>query len=317
MKVNFKKILSISAGILFLAFLILLPEILIQSTVKSVNLAVKLKNDVTRKKTGQPPIATIEPIEKVGFYHFLPGATAYNLDTTDIDLTPPPNGGAPAVRAKEQVIADAKSAGANIISLADSDSTATNDYNFNLAKAAKQNGFRTTLNYNDCLDFPTLKNILPYLDAVEIEIGETGDNYCATSTGAALAALKGLLPVVKNSGVELEISDQIDQTTGSTTQINEFDTTVGDAAGKNTIIHFVSGDLPDATTSQIIIAAREQALRDGFKYVYTGGFDDPLGENTYCADGTVALSRQEDYLLTNNLVNGKCADGTAIPGVWK
>jgi pyruvate-formate lyase-activating enzyme len=319
MNKRLKKILSYAAGILFIAFLIALPQILIQSTVKSVNLAVKLKNDVTRKKTGQPPVATIEPIEKVGFFHFLPGTKTYFLEAIDKDLSCPScqvAGTAP--RPAEQVITEAKNAGAKIISLDDSNSQTTNNYNLGLAKLAKANNLRTTMVYDGCLDLPDLKNILPYLDAVIIETGDLENNYCAGTSESLLSAMQEKIQAIKNSGKHLEINDQLNLSSSTTAEINIFIKMVADSAGKDSIIHFSPGDgVADATTSQMIIAAREQALRGGFKYAYTGGFDYPQGESTYCADGTVALSRQDDFLLANNLSNGKCPDGTAIPGIWK
>ncbi|HTX86886.1 MAG TPA: hypothetical protein VMC41_02380 [Candidatus Nanoarchaeia archaeon] len=321
MKINFQKILSVAAGIVFLAFLILLPQILIQSTVKSVNLAVKLKNDVTRKKTGQPPIATIEPIEKVGFYHFLPGVTAYYLETVDQDASCLNCGAGKAEnnpsRSADQVIADAQNAGAKIISLVDSDSPAANNFNLALAKAAKQSGLRTTMIFDGCLDLAALKTALPDLDAVEINLGDGENNFCAGISDSALKLAQAKIQAVVASGKHLEINDELTAASDTLTTINLFLAAAENAAGKNSIIHFTSAKgMTDASTTSAIITAREQALRAGFKYVYTGGFDYPPGENTYCADGTIALSRQNDFLLQNNLINDKCADGTEIPGTW-
>jgi pyruvate formate lyase activating enzyme len=321
MNKQLKKILSITAGIIFIVFLALLPQILIQSTVKSVNLAVKLKNDVTQRKTGQPPIATIEPIEKVGLFHFLAGAKTYYLDAIDKDLNcpsclPGASSTGTSLRPKEQVIADAKSAAANIVSMVDSDSSVTNDYNLNLAKTAKQNGLRTTLTYDACLNLSVLKNILPYLDAVIVKIGDPENNYCANLSGSELTAAQTKIQAIKTAGKHLEIIENLNSTNSTTTEINAFLTVIAASAGKDSIIHFSATDLANTSTTTII-AAREQALRAGFKYVYTGGFDYQQGENTYCADGTIALSRQDDYLLQNNLTSGKCADETVIPGTWK
>jgi pyruvate formate lyase activating enzyme len=323
MNKQLKKILSIAGGILFVAFLILLPQILIQSTVKSVDLAVKLKNDVTRKKTSQPPIAVIEPIEKVGFYHFLPGAKTYYLEAIDEEMscascTPEIAASGKTLRPKEQVIADAESSGANIISLSDSNSAAVNSYNLSLIELAKKNNFRTTLYHDACQNLATFKKILTYADAAEINLGDTENNDCAKTSGSELSAAQAEIQAVSLAGKHLEISYELNPTNSTTTEINSFLNMLNNTAGQGAIIHFTSADgLADATTSQIIIAARDQALRAGFKYVYTGGFSNPQGENTYCADGTIALSRQDDYLLQNNLNDGKCADGTAIPGIWK
>jgi pyruvate formate lyase activating enzyme len=296
----------------------LLPTILIQSTVKSVNLAVKLKNDVTKKKIGQPPIAAIEPIEKVGFFHFLPGATAYYLAAVENDFgARPASSTGKSLRPQAQVIADAQSAGAKIISLADSNLKIINDYNLALAKAAKKNNFRATLSDDSCLDLQALKNILPYLDAVQINLNDAENNYCPLNSASDLPALRAKIGAVNAANKYWEIVDVLNSSS-TTEEINNLLTAVSASAGTEAIIHFTAADDDvNASTTAIIIAAREQALRAGFKYVYTGGFDYPQGESTYCADGTLALSREDSFLLQNNLTAGKCADGTAIPGVWK
>jgi pyruvate formate lyase activating enzyme len=315
---NLKKIIGYFLGILFIIFLLLLPTILIESTVKSVNLAVKIKREVTQKKTGQPPIAAIEPIEKVGFFHFLPGATAYYLAAVENDFSArPASSTGKSLRPINQVIADAQSAGAKIISLADSNLKIINDYNLALAKAAKENNFRTALSDDSCLDLQTLKNILPYLDAVEINLNDAENNYCPLNSASDLPALQAKISAINASGKHWEVIDILNSSS-TTEEINNLLTAVSASADQNAVIHFITADdNPSASTTAVIIAAREQALRAGFKYIYTGGFDYPQGESTYCANGSVALSREDDYLLQNNLTNGKCADEMAVPGVWK
>jgi pyruvate formate lyase activating enzyme len=319
MNKHFKKILSYAAGVAFIIFLLLLPEILIQSTFKSVNLAVKIKREVTTKKTGQPPIAAIEPIEKVGFFHFLPGTTDYYLEALDNDFSAQaPSSTGKSLRPEDQVIADAKSAGAGIISFADSNYKTINDYNLALAKMAKQNNFHTTLSFDSCLDLQTLKNILPFLDAVKIEIDDAENNFCPPNSSTDFSDLQAKIRVVNAAGKHLEIIDQLSAANSTSTEIYNLVKAISDSSGTSTIIRFYAADNENSTsTTAAIIAAREQALRAGLKYVYTGGFDYPQGESTYCADGTVALSREEDFLLQNNLKNGKCTDGTVIPGIWK
>jgi pyruvate formate lyase activating enzyme len=268
-------------------------------------------------------MATIEPIEKVGFFHFLPGAKAYYLESIDQNIAcpscPPETAAAAKIlRPIDQVIVEAKNSGARIISLAASSNPAINDYNFNLAKLAEQNNFRVTLLYGSCLETPALKNILPYLDAVEIKTGDMENNFCAKNYESADSAWREKIQAVKAVSVHLEISGHLTAASSSLAEINKFIAAVKDSAGNEAIIHFLpANNLADASLTNIIIAAREQALRAGLKYVYTGGFDYPSGESTYCADGTIALERQNDFLLRNNLTDGRCADGTVIPGVWK
>ena len=82
-----KKAFSITLGILFLILLGLVPTILIEGTVQSVKLGVKIKNAGENFNKPAPPIATIEPIEKEMFFHFLPGAKTYSLAASDQDIS--------------------------------------------------------------------------------------------------------------------------------------------------------------------------------------------------------------------------------------
>jgi hypothetical protein len=317
MNKHLKKTLSIAGGIIFIIFLAFLPTILLQGTVKSFNLAVKIKKDVTQKNTRQPPIATIEPIEKVGLFHFLAGTKTYYLKTDDenFDFTQKTSSSKTYLRPQEQVLNDAKNATANIISLVDSNSTTANDYNLEIAKAAKQNNFRVVMVYGSCLDLATLKKILPYTDAVLIKFGGQTEDYCPEGkTTSSLLSLQEKIKAVKTTGKHWEVADKIYSSSNATIETNSFLNAVISSGGIDSEIHFYT-DENEATTSAI--AAREQSLCGGLKYTYTSGFDYQQGESTYCADGSFALSRQSNYLLQNNLIDGKCADGTTIPGVWK
>jgi pyruvate-formate lyase-activating enzyme len=317
MNKNLKKTLSIAAGIIFLIFLLLLPQILIQGTVRSVNLAVKIKDKAIDKNKQPPPIASIEPIEKEGFYHFLPGIKTYFLEAVDQDLTCDDCRGKtgqslPPARTPDAIINEAENYQIGIISSTCSDTAVSCDYSLTLAKLAKQNGFATAFIYNGCLKPEPLAKIIPYLDAVKIETGEAGKNFCqnisSTPLEAAMLNIKNVLAAKKHLEIFYLLNDN------SSAQLDEFLIAVKANVGPEAIIHF-AGD--NASSSDAVKQARASALAFGFKYVYTDGLDFPAGETTFCADGSIALKRQDNFLLQNNLINGKCADGTVIPGIWK
>ena len=71
------------------------------------------------------------------------------------------------------------------------------------------------------------------------------------------------------------------------------------------------------TPEETIKRVREQALQAGLKYVYTGNMAFPEGESTFCADGSIAIKRQGYFVKENRLNNGRCEDGTIVPGVWE
>ena len=71
------------------------------------------------------------------------------------------------------------------------------------------------------------------------------------------------------------------------------------------------------TPEETLVRARQIALDAGLKYVYIGNIRVPEAENTYCDDGNIAIERMGYFIQKNTLTEGKCADNTQIPGVWK
>ena len=279
--------------------------------------------ETTDKNKQRPPIASIEPIEKENFFHFMPGAKAYFLEAVDQDLTCSNCRGktgqsTPAARTPAEVINDAQTAQAGIISSTCTDTSVSCDYSFNLIKLAKQNGFATTFDYFGCLNPGNLKKLLPYLDAVMIDTGEAGNSFCQNISQAPIAALSNI-KIVASAGKHLEVfyllstSSILDDT-----QLNTFLKGVQDNSGLDTPIHFATAaDTGDAQALANINHARDLAKDSGFKYVYLSGISSADGQDTFCADGSIGLKRQDNFLLQDNLIGGKCADGTVIPGIWK
>jgi len=315
---RFKKIISIILGILFLIFLIFLPTILIEGMVQSVKLGVKIKNAGENYNKQPPPIATIEPIEKELFFHFYPGSKTYSLAATEQDLEctdckEKANREPPA-----QVIAEASASGAVIFSSVCPDSAAACNYAFELARLAKQKNLSTALSYDGCLSTEILKKIIPAFDAVKIELGNLQNNYCQKITGTPVAAALENIKAVVGANKHLEISYVLNPANAADEEINKFLAALKENVGAEAIIHFSgAANEGQAVSMEIIKHARDLALNTGFKYAYTGGINYPEGENTYCADGSIALQRQNYYLIKNNLKDGVCSDGSVIPGIWQ
>jgi pyruvate formate lyase activating enzyme len=314
MNKKLRKVLSITAGIVFITFLALLPQILIRGTVGGVKMAVKLKNVVEKKTEKRPPLASIEPVEKENFFHFLPGAKTYALEAIDQDSAASLNGF--TLRTPEEVIAEAKSSGAAIVAFSCSQNTTFLEYSLTLAKLIKQNKLDSVFSCNGCVSNDFFKKIIPFLDAAKIEFGDTEIKYCSRVSPTYFDTVMENISTAKAAGLPLEISYYIDPA-GSDNE-NKIKTAIANlkkTAGLEAVIHFLPAE--NATSTEIIKKAREMALQAGFKYVYADRINDPESETTFCADGSIALKRQGGFLLQNNLKNGVCTDGTIIPGVWK
>ena len=116
----------------------------------------------------------------------------------------------------------------------------------------------------------------------------------------------------------LEISYLLNPENSDDQAIGDFLILLKENIKADAIIHFSSDSVDrSAASTDLIKHARDLTISAGFKYAYTGGINSPATESTYCANGAMALERQNYFLIKNNLDNGRCADGTAIPGVWK
>lgn len=318
MNKNLKKTISIILGILFLILLALVPTILIETTGESVKLGVNLKNKIENFNKQPAPIATIEPIEKEIFFHFRPGEKTYFLEALEQDrecasCQEKANRPLPV-----KIIPEIAASGAVIFSTTCSDSLATCLYAQKLAQAAKENKLSTTLSYDGCLSAETLKNIAPSFDAVKIEFGNLQNGYCQKTTETAMTAAMKNIKIVAGANKHLEVSYLLNSTNSGDEEINNFLTALQKNAGAKAIIHF-SAALNETQPASIndLKRARDLAISAGFKYAYTGGINSPDTESTYCADGSIALARQNYFLIKNNLKDGACSDGTTIPGIWK
>jgi pyruvate formate lyase activating enzyme len=72
------------------------------------------------------------------------------------------------------------------------------------------------------------------------------------------------------------------------------------------------------TPPSTIIRAREIAMSEGLKYVYTGNLPGNDGENTYCHKcGKLLIKRLGFYIKENKIKDGKCPYcSQKIPGVF-
>jgi pyruvate formate lyase activating enzyme len=72
------------------------------------------------------------------------------------------------------------------------------------------------------------------------------------------------------------------------------------------------------TPVNILKSARETALKEGLKYVYTGNIPGLGSENTICPTcGKTMIERKGFNITLNDLKDGKCSScNTIIHGIW-
>lgn len=282
----------------------------------------------------KPATIHVDPIEKKPLFHFLPGANAYSLATIgcnlsckhcqnwDISQALPEDVNIP-VKTPEEIIREAKASGAEVIAFTYSEPIVFYEYMIDIAKLAKNENLKTVMISGGYINEEPLINLLKYLDGVKIDLKAFSDEFYKKITNGRLQPVLDTIKTVHDAGKHLEIVYLIiPEENDSEEEIKNMAGWLVENIGENAILHF-SRFYPQykmtnkpPTPLETIKKAREIALKAGLKYVYSGNIRYDEGESTYCDDGSIAIQRQGYFIIKNALTDGKCADGTKIPGVW-
>ena len=278
----------------------------------------------------------IDPIEKKPFFHFLPGAKAYSISTTGCNMRCSfcqnwdisqvfPWEVKTTKMTPEQVIDDALQSGSEVIAFTYNEPIVYYEYVYDVAKLAKEKGLKTVIVSNGYINPEPLKELLPYIDAYKVDLKAFKEEFYSKFTGGHLAPVLETIKTIKNSGVWLEIVNLlIPGENDSDEEIREMAKWIKENVGDDVPLHFSAfhpeyklQNLP-STPSETIIKARQIAMEEGLKFVYTGNVVYPEGESTYCPNSKeIAIGRRGYMIYENNLADGKCSDGEQIPGIWK
>jgi pyruvate formate lyase activating enzyme len=278
----------------------------------------------------------VDPIEKKPFFHVLPGSNAYSIATTgcnmsclycqnwDISQVFPWE-----IKSREmtpeEVVEDAIKSGSQVIAFTYNEPIVFYEYMLDIAKLAKEKGLKTVVVSNGYINPEPLKELLNYIDAYKVDLKSFREEFYQKFTGGHLAPVLETLKIIKEKGVWLEIVNLlIPGENDSEQEIREMAKWIKENLGNDVPLHFSAfypmyklQNLPP-TPPETVIKAREIAMEQGLKYVYTGNIVYPEGESTYCPKSKeIAIERQGYGIIKNNLIDGKCPNGEAVPGIWK
>ncbi len=277
----------------------------------------------------------VDPVEKKPFFHVLPGSAAFSIATTGCNIQclfcqnweisqifPFDMQTLPAT--PRQVVEQALASGAQAIAFTYSEPTISFEYVLDIAKLAKAAGLKTLMVSNGYIEQKPLQEILKYIDAYKVDFKGFDEEFYKKLTRGHLQPVLETMKTVHQSGVWLEIvtllvtgqNDSDEQVRGLVRWIKE-------NLGTDVPLHFSRFspkykllNVPE-TPQKTVIRARDIALQEGLKYVYTGNIVYPPGEITRCpSSGEEVIVRQGMFTVYNGLKNGACADGEKIPGVW-
>jgi pyruvate formate lyase activating enzyme len=278
-----------------------------------------------------------DPIEKKPFFHVMPGELALSFATAgcnveckfcqnwEISQFRPEQ-----VRAyylpPESLVGVAKRSGARLTAATYSEPVVFWEYVRDAASAAREAGLAPTVVTNGYIQEKPLKEVLPLLEAVKVDLKSFRESFYRDQLRGTLKPVLKTLELVREADVWLEIVVLVIPTLNdSEGEIRGLAKWVRSNLGPDVPIHFTRfhptyrlTDLPPTPVTSLE-RAWDVARDQGLNYVYLGNIPGHPGENTRCPGcGGVLIRRIGFKVLHNRLVKGACPDcHRDLPGVWR
>ncbi len=279
-----------------------------------------------------------DPIEKKPFFHVWPGARALSIALAGCNMrclfcqnwqiSQAEPGQLPSYNLSPQQAVDlAKEHNIDWIVYTYSEPTVFYEYMLETARKAKQAGLMNGMHSCGYINPEPLKQLLPYMDAVNIDLkGFSEEFYNKIGLMASIRPVLESLKIIKGSGVWLEITCLIiPGVNDSPDKVREMSKWIVENLGGDVPVHFSRfypqykmTNLPPTPVS-VLERCAEIAREEGIRYVYIGNVPGHNREDTYCPFcGRLLIDRDGYDIIENNIENGKCKFcGKEIPGLWR
>jgi pyruvate formate lyase activating enzyme len=289
---------------------------------------------------GKPVALNIDPIEKKPLYHFLPGTKILSFGTVgcnfkciycqnwEISQAKPEDYPMEDEIPPETIVKMAKHYGTPSIAYTYTEPTIFYEYMLDISKLAKKEGLRNVMVSNGYINEDPLKELLPYLDAANIDIKAMDEKIHRKLT--VVGKLEFVLRTVKilhEAKKWLEISYLVIPGWNDTKeQVKQLAKFIVEELDPWVPVH-VNAFHPDykltnvpPTPYELLVRVRSWLVEEGVQFVYIGNVLDNTYAHTYCpkCGEPVILRGHMETLEIKLTEDGRCPKcGEKIPGVWK
>ncbi|MDD5031880.1 MAG: AmmeMemoRadiSam system radical SAM enzyme [Patescibacteria group bacterium] len=278
---------------------------------------------------GFPVALNIDPIEKKPLFHFQPGSLAYSLGTLGCNLgcANCQNWGISQAEnigdkmkysdfiPPEKIIKNALAGDCASIAYTYNEPTIWTEYALAIMKLARENKLKNIWVSNGYMSSDCLDAILPYLDAINVDLKSMDEDFYLKNCRAKLAPVLDNLKRLKKEKVHTEITTLlIPSLSDDLEMLKKIAKFIARELGSETPWHISKfspeiswklKNLPE-TGDEIIYKAYEVGKKVGLKYVYAGNLPGDDKENTYCPNcGQLAIKRL-GYQIKRLDKNGHC-----------
>jgi pyruvate formate lyase activating enzyme len=296
-------------------------------------------NEVVLTTYGRSSGYCVDPIEKKPLAHFLPGTPVLSFGTAGCnlackfcqnwDISKSREMDTLADAAEPSAIAEAaRRLGCRSVAYTYNDPVIFHEYAVDVALACREVGVRSVAVTAGYVLPEPRREFYAAMDAANVDLKSFDEAFyrqvCAAHLEPVLDTLRYL---VHETTVWTEIATLlIPGANDSDEELDALTRWVAEELGPHVPLHF-SAFHPDwrmldtpATPPATLRRARELAMANGLRYVYTGNIHDPRGQSTWCHGCGERLVERDGYVLGawRLTADGRCARcGTACAGVFE
>jgi pyruvate formate lyase activating enzyme len=289
----------------------------------------------------------IDPIEKKPLFHFLPGSRAYSFGTLgcnlrcancqNYDISQMHNlkgqvekydrfhWGHPLP--PEEIVKEALENGCRSIAYTYTEPTIFLEYALVTMRLAEENNLKNVWVSNGFMSEKTLDLIVPYLDAINIDIKSIDDKFYKSNCGASVKPILANCKKLVKAKVWLEVTTlMIPTLTDAEDLFKKIAEFIRYELGDFVPWHITafSGEISwklkhlPYTSYAVLEKGYNIGKKAGLKYVYLGNTDQAEKESTYCPVCKKIMIRRFGYQVERLDENGKCHYcGKIMAGVFK
>ena len=280
----------------------------------------------------------MDPVEKKPLNHFYPGSSVLSFGTAGCNsacrycqnwsISTSRQWSTLAVEASpERIARTAADYGARSVAFTYNDPIVFAEYAIDTAEACRERGVNAIAVTAGYMSAAARTDFYRVMDAANIDLKGFTEDFYRNVTGTHLADVLGTIAYVCNeTDVWVELTTLlIPGYNDDDAQLHAECAWIREHCGRDVPLHF-SAFHPDyrmrnvpSTPLSTLVHAREIAMGEGLRFVYTGNVTDHDGDTTWCPQcGAALIVRDwyeiESYRLTSD---GRCSEcGCMVPGRW-
>ena len=184
------------------------------------------------------------------------------------------------------------------------------EFMLDTAKLAQKNGLKNVVVSNGYINTKPLKNLLPFIDAFNIDLKAFSDKFYRKQTKGKMKPVLNSLKTIAKSNTHLEITNLvISNLNDNEKEFEEMVKWIAFELGENIPLHlsryFPQYKMQEPSTSIKKLEAFYEIAKQHLQHVYLGNVSDKMRSSTYCSNCGGMLVERHGYKTEINGIDEK------------